>query len=93
MANIKSAVKRIRQTETRNLRNRQHRSQMRTMIKKFRALLEEGKADEARQLLPQVYSIIDKKARKGIIHRNTAARYKSRLTRRLASLQTEGGSA
>ncbi len=93
MANIKSAVKRIRQNRTRNLRNRQHRSQMRTMIKRFRALLSEGKAEEAQELLPKVYSIIDKKARKGIIHRNTAARYKSRLTRRLASQQAGSGSA
>ena len=93
MANIKSAVKRIRQNRTRNLRNRQHRSQMRTMIKSFRALLAEGKAEEARELLPKVCSIIDKKASKGLIHRNKAARYKSRLTRRMVSQQSESGSA
>jgi small subunit ribosomal protein S20 len=80
MANTKSAEKRIRQSERRRLINRRNRSRMRTEIKKFRLLLEEKKFEEARKLLSNVYSVIDRTARKGVIHRNTAARYKSRLT-------------
>lgn len=83
MANTKSAEKRIRQSEKQRMRNRQARSEMRTEIKKFRSLLSEEKYDEARGLLPAVYGIIDRTVKKGIIHRNTAARYKSRLTQHL----------
>jgi small subunit ribosomal protein S20 len=83
MPNIKSAKKRMRQNEIRRARNRQRRSQMRTEIKKFRQLLSEQKTEEARELLKDVYAVIDRSAQKGIIHSNTAARYKSRLTKRL----------
>lgn len=83
MANTKSAEKRIRQSEKRRAMNRQGRSQMRTEIKKFRSLLSEKKYDEARGMLPGVYGIIDRTVKKGIIHRNTAARYKARLTQHL----------
>ncbi|HLV01440.1 MAG TPA: 30S ribosomal protein S20 [Acidobacteriota bacterium] len=83
MANIRSAVKRMRQNRVRRLRNRSARSAMRTQIKKFRSLVAEKKVDEAREFLPRVYSVIDKTARKGAIHANTAARYKSRLARTL----------
>ncbi len=83
MANTKSAEKRIRQSEKRRLMNRQVRSRMRTEIKRFKSLVEEKKVEEARTLLPRVYGIIDRTAQKGVIHRNTAARYKSRLTQHL----------
>jgi len=63
--------------------NRQARSTMRTEIKKFRSLVSEKNYDEARGMLPSVYGIIDRTVQKGIIHRNTAARYKSRLTQHL----------
>jgi small subunit ribosomal protein S20 len=56
---------------------------MRTEIKKFRQLLSEQKTGEARKLLKDVYAVIDRSAQKGVIHSNTAARYKSRLTKRL----------
>ncbi len=80
MPNIKSAVKRMRQSEKRRQRNRHHLSKMRTEIKGFRRLLAEEKSAEAKDRLSRVYSIIDHTAQKGVIHRNTAARYKSRLT-------------
>ena len=83
MPNIKSAVKRMRQNEVRRARNRSRRAKMRSMIKRFRRLVEESRTDEARVLLPSVYSVIDKTARKGTIHPNTAARYKSRLNKSL----------
>ena len=83
MPNIKSAVKRMRQSEKQRLANRSRRSKMRTTIKKFRRLVEERKVEEARVLLPTVFSVIDKTARLGSIHANTAARYKSRLSKTL----------
>ena len=83
MPNIESAVKRMRQNQRRRMRNRQLRSRMRTQIKKFRSLVEKGEIDEAREALPSVYSVIDSTARKGVIHPNTAGRYKSRLAKQL----------
>jgi len=84
MPNIDSAKKRMRQNQARRLRNRQIRSRMRTQIKKFRSLVEQGAIEEARQALPTVYSVIDSTAQKGVIHRNTAGRYKSRLAKQLS---------
>ena len=83
MPNMKSAEKRMRQNEIRRSRNRQRRGEMRTEIKKFRQLLSEQKKDEARKLLQGVYAVIDRSAQRGVIHSKTAARYKSRLTKRL----------
>ena len=83
MPNIKSAVKRMRQSRDQRLVNRSRRSRMRTMIKKFRSLLAEKKMDEAKNLLPEVYAAIDKTAQKGTIHANAASRYKSRLAQAL----------
>ena len=84
MANHKSAEKRIRQNEKRRVINRGSRSAMRTEIKKLRTALTLGDADRAQQLLPAVVSIIDRSVQKGVLHRNTAARYKSRLTMHVA---------
>ncbi len=83
MPNIKSAIKRMHQNRERRILNRSARSRMRTAIKQFRRLVQEGKTEEAKQLLPTVFSIIDKTARKGKIHANAAARYKSRLSKTL----------
>ncbi|MEM1202912.1 MAG: 30S ribosomal protein S20 [Acidobacteriota bacterium] len=86
MANTKSAEKRMRQNEKRRDRNRQHRSRMRTAIKKFRSAVEAGDATQARELLPSTLTIVDASASKGIIHRNAAARTKSRLSKAAAAL-------
>ena len=83
MPNVKSAEKRMRQSVGRRDNNRRRRSEMRTEIKRFRELLSEKKVDDAREVLKEVYSVIDRTAQKGVIHSNTAARYKSRLTRHL----------
>ena len=83
MPNIKSAVKRMRQSQERRVRNRSNLSRMRTSIKRFRKLVSEKKFDEARRELPHLYGVIDRTAQRGLIHRNAAARYKSRLTRHL----------
>ncbi len=83
MPNVKSAEKRMRQNVVRRELNRRRRSQMRTEIKRFRQLLSEKKIDDARGMLREVHAVIDRSAQKGIIHSNTAARYKSRLTKYL----------
>ena len=80
MANHKSAEKRARQSERRNENNRRNKSRLRTEIKKLRAAIENGNQNEAKALLTGTVSLIDKSIQKGIIHRNAAARYKSRLT-------------
>lgn len=86
MANHASAIKRAKQDERRRLRNRSAMSEMRTAIKKFRQLAIEKKAEDARTALPMVYALIDRTRKKGVIHANTAARYKSRLARVLTRL-------
>ena len=79
MANHRSAAKKARQDVRRRLRNRFWRSRMRTQIKKLRAALAEGDGERARALLPETLGLIDRTARAGVIHDNTASRYKSRL--------------
>ncbi|HMO81939.1 MAG TPA: 30S ribosomal protein S20 [Pyrinomonadaceae bacterium] len=86
MANHKSAEKRIRQNAKRNAINRSNRSRLRTQVKKLRAALAAADKAQSTELLNPTVSIIDKMVNKGILHRNTAARYKSRLTRHIAEL-------
>ena len=78
MANHKSSIKRIRQTEKRRLHSRYYAKNMRNEVKKFRALTDKS---EAENQLPMMYHIIDKVAKRGIIHRNKAANLKSKLTK------------
>lgn len=80
MPNHKSAEKRVRQTAKKNEVNSRNRSQLRTQIKKLRAALASGDKQQSQELLVPTISLIDKSVNKGVIHRNTAARYKSRLT-------------
>jgi len=80
MPNHKSAEKRVRQSEKRRVINRGHRSKVRTYIKKLRAALESGKSEDVQNVLPEVMSVIDRSVQKGVMHKNAAARYKSRLT-------------
>ncbi|HYK19877.1 MAG TPA: 30S ribosomal protein S20 [Pyrinomonadaceae bacterium] len=80
MPNHKSAEKRVRQSEKRRVINRSNRTKVRTYIKKVRAALESGKADDVQAMLPEAISVIDKSVQKGVMHKNAAARYKSRLT-------------
>lgn len=86
MANIKSAEKRIRQNHKRRARNRYHRAKVRTAIRKLRAHIDAGEGDNAQAMLPDTLSLIDSTVSKGVLHRNTAARYKSRLTRAVQSM-------
>ena len=80
MPNHKSAEKRVRQNEKRRVINRSHRSKVRTYIKRLRAALDSGKSEDVQNVLPEVMSVIDKSVQKGVMHKNAAARYKSRLT-------------
>lgn len=89
MANIKSAKKRILQNEKCRQKNRTFRSRMRSSIRRLRAVIDKGEAQEARELLEPTLRIIDKTAQKGIIHDNAAARYKSRLTRAVRGLEAQ----
>lgn len=86
MANHFSALKRARQTEKRTAQNRAHTSRFRTILRRFREVLaaDDKKAAEAR--FRETVSAIDQAVRKGTIHRNAAARYKSRLSARLHAL-------
>lgn len=81
MANTRSALKRLRSSRRRRERNRVYRSRARTLVKKARLLIEEGQLDAAEEVVRQAVSALDKAAEKGIIHKNNAARRKSRLMR------------
>lgn len=83
MANIKSSIKRIHTAEVKTLRNKMVKSSVKTAVKKFETAVEKGNFDEAKALLVEVSAIIDRAAAKGVIHKNTASRKKSRLTLRL----------
>jgi small subunit ribosomal protein S20 len=80
MPNHKSAEKRVRQSEKRRVINRSHRTKVRTYIKKLRVALDSGKSADVQTVLPDTISVIDKAVQKGVMHKNAAARYKSRLT-------------
>lgn len=77
MANHKSALKRIRQTETRKLRNRYYAKTARNAVRKLRATTEKT---EATEMLPKVSSMLDKLAKRHVIHKNKAGNLKSKLT-------------
>jgi small subunit ribosomal protein S20 len=79
VASHASAVKKQRRDEKRRLHNRALRSRYRTQLKKIRALLDGGDLDGARKILPGTLSLVDRSAKLGVIHDNTAARAKSRL--------------
>ena len=87
MANIKSAIKRNKQNEKRRMRNRVYRGVARTQVARARVAVagKDGEAADAAVL--NAISALDKAAQKGVIHKNNAARRKSRLMKRLAALQ------
>jgi small subunit ribosomal protein S20 len=87
LANIKSAIKRNKQNEKKRLRNRVFRGRARTFVQKARTAIAEGPTEDARASALVAISALDKAAQKGILHKNNAARRKSRLMRRLAALE------
>ncbi|MFZ6018860.1 MAG: 30S ribosomal protein S20 [Chloroflexota bacterium] len=86
MANIKSQIKRNKQNEKRRLRNRFFRGAARKAISKARVAIDSGETPEAREAVILAVKALDKAAEKGVIHKNNAARRKSRLMKRLAAL-------
>jgi small subunit ribosomal protein S20 len=87
LANIKSQIKRNRQNEKRRLRNRLFSGRARTFVKKARASMANGTAEEALAATREAISALDKAAEKGVLHKNNAARRKSRLMKRLAAVK------
>ena len=77
----RSAKKALRQNKKRYVRNLRYRRSVKSAIKQVRAFVAQDKQKEAEKALPQLYKILDKSAKKNIIKKNTAARYKSRLTK------------
>ena len=89
MPNIRSAAKRMRQNEKRRIRNRVYRGRARTFIKKAQAAMAAGDLEEARDQSVLAIKALDKAAQKGVIHKNNAARRKSRLLKSLAAAESE----
>ncbi|MBM7558703.1 30S ribosomal protein S20 [Marinitoga litoralis] len=84
MPNVKSAKKRVRQTAKRRLRNKSYKTRVKNSVKKVLAAIEAKEEKEVvNELLSSAFSVIDKAAKKGVIHRNNADRKKSKLTKRV----------
>jgi small subunit ribosomal protein S20 len=88
MAHSNSARKRVRQNVSHRARNRWRLKGMRTAIKEFNQKIAQGSVEEAAAALRQVTKVIDRNAQKGVIHKNQAARRKSRLSARLKARAT-----
>lgn len=86
MANIKSAKKRAVQSEKRRKHNASRRSMMRTFIKKVHAAIATGDKEAAQKAFSEMQPIVDRQASRGLIHKNKAARHKSRLVTRIAQM-------
>ena len=84
MAIIKAAKKSLRQNARRKKINLVYKNKIKDLIKKARSLVLQKKNDEARLLLPQIYKVLDKAAKVGVIKKNTASRKKGRMTKLLA---------
>jgi len=84
--NIKQAKKRVRQSEASRMLNKHHRSSMRTAIKKVEAAVTEGNKEQASEALKGANSALDRMVSKGIVHKNNAARKKSRLNKQVQAL-------
>ena len=85
MANLSASKKDIRVSLRRRLRNYAIRKEVRKLTKDFLRIAKQGDAEAATKLLPQVYSVLDKAVKKNILHKNNAARKKSRLSKVLAA--------
>jgi len=86
LANIKSAIKRNKQNEKRRLRNRVYRGSTRTFIAKARVAIDGGEKETAVDATMRAIKALDVAAQKGVLHKNNAARRKSRLMKKLAAL-------
>ncbi|MBP1992886.1 30S ribosomal protein S20 [Paenibacillus eucommiae] len=89
MPNIKSAIKRVKVSEKRRLRNASQKSSLRTAVKAFETTVAGKNADSAKEALVFASKKLDKAASKGLIHKNAANRKKSRLAKRLNALSAQ----
>lgn len=86
MANMKSAIKRIRVNEKSRVLNQNVKSNMRTNIKRVESLVSENKVEEAQAALKLAVKKIDKAVQKGVVHKNNGSRQKARLTKKVNGL-------
>ena len=91
MANHPSALKRHRQSQKRRANNQINRHKLKTQMKKLKTAIEGGASAGAKALVPATFSSIDKSVRKGVLKKNTAARYKSRLAKSVNRLPAAAG--
>ncbi len=89
MANHVSSLKRARQTETKTAVNRSNRSKLRGVLRSLREAIGKGDATAAMASYRQTASVLDKSVQKGVLHKNTASRYKSRLNARVKALSVK----
>jgi small subunit ribosomal protein S20 len=89
MANHFSALKRTRQTVKRTAVNRASKSRLRSALRELRSAMDEGDKAAAESKLRQATSVLDKSVQKGVVHKNTASRYKARLTVRVAAIASK----
>jgi small subunit ribosomal protein S20 len=89
MANHHSALKRARQTETRTARNRANKSRLRTQLRALREAIAGGDAENIKSSISGTVSLLDKAVQKGVLHKNTASRYKARLSARVKAKTTK----
>ena len=87
MANIKSQIKRNKQNQKRRMRNRVYRGTARTYVRKAEAAIKVGDTQASQEEVLKAIKALDKAASKGVIHKNNAARRKSRLVKKLNSMQ------
>jgi len=92
MANTKSAIKQVRVSQRRHQRNKPIRSRAKTEVKKARVLIAAGDLDAAQAQAQAAIRALDRAASKGVIHRNNAARRKSRLMKQLNQALVEASS-
>lgn len=86
MANHFSALKRARQTETKTARNRANKSRLRGALRSLRQAITKGDKDAAQSAYRATVAVVDKGVQKGVIHKNTAGRYKARLNARVKAV-------
>lgn len=86
MANIRSQIKRNKQTDKATERNKAEKSEFKTAIRKFREAADAGDRDQAETLMRDASQLVDKAASKGVIHANQAANKKARMAARLAEV-------
>ncbi len=89
MANHFSALKRTRQTEKRTAANRANKSRLRTALRELRSAMEKGDKAAAESKFRAATSVLDKSVQKGVVHKNTASRYKARLSARVAAVASK----